>query len=196
MRNIFPIILIVLAITGGVLFVGPLFSEVSKLRTDVTAYNTALAHSTDLQKVRDGLLDAYNVISKDDKEKLIRFMPNTVDNIQLILEIQQIASLHGMSLKNIAFDPPRPVNPDQDPDPSSDPNSQKPYGVFDLEFKTEADYLTFVNFLKDLEVNLRLIDVKSISFFVPEKKVNLPGSDVDPNIYTYDVKIQTYWLKH
>lgn len=196
MRNIFPITLIILAITGGVLFVSPLFSDVSKLRTDVTAYNTALAHSTDLQKVRDDLLDSYNMISKEDKERLVRFMPNTVDNIQLILEIQQVANMHGMSLKNIAFEAPKPSSSDQAPDPSSDPNAQKPYGVFNLEFKTEAKYLTFVEFLRDLEMNLRLIDIKSISFAIPEKKAYLSESDNDPSVYVYDVKIQTYWLKH
>ena len=64
MRSLFPIIFIVLAIAGGVIFVAPLFSEVSKLRTDVTAYNTALTHSTELQKVRDTLLESYNAIPK------------------------------------------------------------------------------------------------------------------------------------
>lgn len=196
MRNIFPIIFIILAITGGVLFVGPMFSDVSKLRTDVTAYNTALAHSTELQKVRDTLLESYNAIPKEDKERLIKFMPNTVDNIQLILEIQQVASLHGMSLKNIAFEAPKPTTTDQNVDPSSDPNANKPYGVFNLEFKTEASYLIFLSFLKDLELNLRLIDIKSISFVVPEKKATLQNPDIDPSVYTYDVKLQTYWLKH
>lgn len=196
MRNIFPIIFIILAITGGVLFVGPMFSEVSKLRTDVTAYNQALAHSTELQKVRDTLLESYNAIPKEDKERLIKFMPNTVDNIQLILEIQQVASLHGMSLKNIAFEAPKPTTTDQTVDPSSDPNANKPYGIFNLEFKTEANYLTFISFLKDLELNLRLIDIKSISFMVPDKKMTAQSSDIDPNVYTYDVKLQTYWLKH
>ncbi len=196
MRNIFPIIFIILAITGGVLFVGPMFSDVSKLRTDVTAYNTALAHSTELQKVRDTLLESYNAIPKEDKERLIKFMPNTVDNIQLILEIQQVASLHGMSLKNIAFEAPKPTTTDQNVDPGSDPNANKPYGVFNLEFKTEASYPVFLSFLKDLELNLRLIDIKSISFVVPEKKATLQNPDTDPSVYTYDVKLQTYWLKH
>lgn len=196
MRNIFPIIFIVIAITAGVLFVGPMFADVSKLRNDVSAYDTALAHSTELQKVRDTLLESYNAIPKDDKERLIKFMPNTVDNIQLILEIQQVASLHGMSLKNIAFEAPKPTTTDQNVDPNSDPNAQKPYGVFNLEFKTDANYVNFLAFLKDLELNLRLIDVKSISFTVPDKKMSMQNQDNDPSIYTYDVKLQTYWLKH
>ncbi len=195
MRYIFPIIFIVLAITAGVLFIAPLFTEVSKLKNDVVAYDTALTHSTELQKVRDTLLESYNAIPKSDKERLSKFMPNSVDNIQLILEIQQIASIYGMSLKNIAFDAPT-ADMDKSPsDMSANPDAQKPYGIFNLEFKTEADYLTFVKFLKDLEKNLRLIDVKSISFTVPQMRSDT-SYDSDPNIYTYDIKLQTYWLKN
>ncbi|MFA6355047.1 MAG: hypothetical protein WCW65_01310, partial [Candidatus Paceibacterota bacterium] len=62
------------------------------------------------------------------------------------------------------------------------------------EFTTEGDYDSFVLFLKDLEFNLRLADVKSISFVVPDSS-GKPVSGVDPNVYRYSLKVETYWLK-
>ena len=76
---------------------------------------------------------------------------------------------------------------------SNDPSANLPYGSFPIEFTTESDYDTFVLFLKDLEHNLRLVDIKSISFTVPQVDKFTPG--VDPNIYIYNLKVETYWLK-
>ncbi len=198
MKSITPIIIIVISVTLFFIFVNPLYGDVKDLRTDVDSYNQALSHSTELQKVRDDLVNSFNSISKDNKDKLVKFLPNTVDNIELILEIQQIAGSHGMSLTNITFEPPKNTEEEKDAQgrpivqASGDPSMAKPYGVFDLEFKTKAHYDTMVSFLKDLEKNLRVVDITSMSFIVPNTK----GENVDPFLFDYDIKIKTYWLKH
>ena len=78
---------------------------------------------------------------------------------------------------------------------ASDPSSSRPYGIFPIEFTTEGNYETFTAFLKDIEHNLRLVDVKSIGFTVPPPPDPKATVYVDPNIYTYTLKVETYWLK-
>jgi hypothetical protein len=192
MRSIFPIIFIALSVIIFFFVLRPLYKDVSALRSDTEAYNVALSHSTDLQKVRDTLAGKYSNITNVDKTRLSRFLPNTVDNIQLILELEQMAGKHGLSLKNISFAPPQNGTDDKSSPQNSGAN-QKPYGIFNLEFKTQATYETFVLFLKDLELNLRLIDVKGISFSINN---NQKPADTDPLSYENSVKIQTYWLKY
>jgi hypothetical protein len=170
--------------------VRPLYKDVTMLRSNITSYDVALTHATDLQKKRDVLLSKYSNVTGDNKNRLEHFLPNSVDNIQLILGLEKMAASHGLSLKNITFSPP-PVTDDKS-NPSN-PANGKPYGVFNLEFKTQSTYDTFAFFLKDLEHNLRLIDVKGISFSVNN---NTRTPNVDPLSYEYSVKIQTYWLKY
>ena len=201
MKLIFSISLIVIS---GVLFftiVNPMYGDVSKLRTEVATYNLALNNSKELQATRDQLVDTYKNISQSDRERLDHFLPNTVNNIKFILEVERIANLHSMSIKNIKFDAKDTTDTKitasgttSSITAASDKPVNLPYGVFPIEFTTEGNYDTFVLFLKDLEHNLRLVDIKSVSFSVPAT-LDKPTAGYDPNIYTYTLKVETYWLK-
>lgn len=196
MKFVFSIALIVISIILFFSVVNPLRSDVSDLRTQVSTYNIALDNSKQLQETRDQLVKTYSNIKQEDRDRLEHFLPNTVNNIKFILEVERIASLHSISIKNIKFQAEKPqdtktlANGKQVTVAASDPQNNLAYGVFPIEFSTEGNYDTFVSFLKDLEHNLRLIDIKSIGFSVPQQSVG-----VDPNIYTYTLKVETYWLK-
>ena len=179
--------------------VNPLYNEVSGLRTDLAIYNTALDNSTELQKTRDSLVDKYKNIKQEDKDRLEHFLPNTVNNIKFILEIEQLANLHNMPITNIKFDPQK-LQSSAIPNggniiAANDPSSALPYGSFPIEFTTEGNYETFIIFLKDIEHNLRLVNVKSISFTVPSVASLGSSGSSDSGAYTYSLKIETYWLK-
>ena len=174
------------------------------LRTDVTTYNKALDNVKELQKTFDNLVGTYKNITQEDKDKLEHFLPNTANNIKFILEIENIANLHSMPIKNIKF---QAQNALKDPNAATGAQPTKAtgitvnnsadsrtYGTFPIEFTTEGDYDTFTAFLHDIEHNLRLVDVKSISFAVPPTPVKF-GEGPNPNIYTYSLKVETYWLK-
>lgn len=200
MKFIFSISIIIIS---GVIFftvVNPLYGEVSDLRTEVATYNIALDNSKQLQETRDQLVDTYKNIKQEDRDRLDHFLPNTANNIKFILEVERIANLNGMSVKNIKFDTMKTSETKTTASGATtvvnttDPASSLPYGVFPIQFSTEGRYDTFVLFLKNLERNLRLVDVKSISFSVPPPpEKGAPFSD--PNIYDYSLKIETYWLK-
>ncbi|MFA6515269.1 MAG: hypothetical protein WCT42_03340 [Candidatus Paceibacterota bacterium] len=199
MRFIFPISLIVIAGIIFFVFANPIYGEIKQLKTDISTYKTALDSSTELQKTRDSLIEVYKNIKKEDKERLDHFLPNTINNIGLILEIEKIASLHGMPIKDIKFEAKNlgnqnGTNTEGMVIAENDPSSNLPYGVFPMEFVIEGRYDTFMLFLNDLEHNLRLVDIKSISFTVPNKS-NSPLDINNPNIYSYTLKVETYWLK-
>lgn len=202
MRSIFSILFIVISVVLFFTIINPLYGEVKQMRTDVATYNVALNNSTELQKTRDSLIDLYKNIKAEDKERLAHFLPSTIDNIKLILEIEKIANLHGMPIKNFQFDTKSLENPDDNATNNetvviakSDPEDYLDYGVFPMEFIIEGKYDTFVSFLEDLEHNLRLVDIKSISFTVPTASTTTTGTASNPNIYDYTLKVETYWLK-
>jgi Tfp pilus assembly protein PilO len=211
MKLILPISF--LAIVGVLFFfvIDPIYKDVRQLKSDVSTYNVALDNSTELQKTRDSLIETYKNIKKEDKERLNHFLPSTINNIELILEIEKIASLHGMPIKDIKFDSMNvgakdttvPASKDKDVVVAeANPKDYLPYGIFPISFSVDGDYNTFVAFLTDLERNLRLVDIKSISFTVPSPSQNAGGStqggnvnQTNPNIFSYSLKVETYWLK-
>lgn len=199
MKLIFPISLIVIS---GIIFFAvtdPLFNEVKKLKTEVSTYSIALNNSNDLQNTRDSLLDVYKNINKSDKERIEHFLPSTINNIELILEIEKIANLRGMPVKNFKFEDDTSGGDTTSTGSKNmivkkDPSESLPYGIFPIEFVVDGRYGSFVSFLDDLEHNLRLVDVKSIAFSVPTPSTT-PGDTTDKSIYSYTLKVDTYWLK-
>lgn len=196
MKFIFPILFILISIIIFIFGVNPIYNEVSVLKADIVTYNTALDNSTNLQKTEDSLIKSYNEISQSDKDRLSSFLPDSVNNIQFILELERIANLHNMPIKDIKFEAKSNNNTSANPNVvvSSVSTDNRPYGVFPIEFMTEGNYDSFILFIKDLEFNLRVADIKSISFNVPDPSSKLVA-DFNPNIYRYLVKVETYWLK-
>lgn len=200
MKLIFPISFTIIAIILFFTVIDPLYKEVKQLRTDVATYNVALNNSTELQKTRDSLLGVYNDVKKEDKDRLNHLLPSTINNIGLILEIEKIANLYGLPIGNIKFDTTNLENQTVTKTDSiivaeSDPTEYLPYGIFPMEFEIEGKYETFLAFLKELEFNLRLVDVKAISFNVPTVAITQVANALNPDVYNYTLKVDTYWLK-
>jgi hypothetical protein len=97
--------------------------------------------------------------------------------VRLVLDIDRIASRHGLRIKNIA------VNDNSSNDKRAVPD-EKGFGTATITFGVTAPYDVFLNFLNDLEDGLRLIDITTLSI----------GAK-DPRAYDYNVTFKTYWLK-
>ena len=197
MRFIMPVVLIGLSMIVFFVFTNPIYNDISLLRTQVVSYDEALNNSKMLENERDKLTAKYNSINPDNLIKLQKFLPENIDNIRLILEIEQIASPYNMVLRDVKY------NTITNKDTTSETvngivqgggiqSAHKDYGVWDLEFSTMSTYNNFLNFTRNLESNLRIVDISSIQF----------SSDSDtkfsssPEVYKYNFKIKTYWLKN
>src|SRR3990167_8196250 len=170
-RLIIPIILIGLAITGFFAFTSPLYKDISTLKGEVSSYNEALDNSKALENERDKLTAKYNAISVDDLAKLQKLLPDNIDNIRLILEIEKVASPYGMVLKDVKYDAIEKDTPKNAAVSQGGVQGgrtvltpQKDYGVWNLSFSVSSTYNNFLNFTKDLENNLRIVDISSVSF--------------------------------
>jgi Tfp pilus assembly protein PilO len=190
-RFLLPTILIGISIAIFFVFVTPFYAEISDLKTKVASFDEALSNSKALENERDKLTQKYNAITKSDLERINKLLPENVDNIRLILEIEKIAAPFGMILKDVRYNP---VKADTNSTPAvqaATTVSQKKYGVWDLEFATSGTYTNFLNFIKALESNLRIVDIASVDFSSDSGVV----AGVDSSTYKYSFKIKTYWLK-
>ena len=103
MRFIMPIILIGISISIFFVFTNPIYTDIGLIKAQVASYDEALNNSKALAGARDVLTQKYNSINPDDLVKLQKLLPDNIDNIRLILEIEQIAVPYSMVLKNIKY---------------------------------------------------------------------------------------------
>ncbi len=182
MRNITSIILIIIAIVAFVFIANPRFDRVSALKQEAATFDDALDRSKELISLRDALLSKYNGIREEDRTRLDVMLPNSIDTVRLIIDINTLATAHGLSLSNIAVGE---VNGGTTNDGSLGPSFGE-FGTVALGFTVSATYDQFRAYLADLERSLRLLDVKSISFEAGEGANSLAN---------YTVSLTTYWLK-
>ncbi len=193
MRYIFPAILILASLGLFFVYTNPTYKALGALHVKQAAYDEALTNSKKLLDIRNTISDKFNTISDDDKAKLMKLMPDNVDNIRLIIDIQSIARQYGMLPRDIKFDPASNA-----PAPSTAGSfgtqtagqltaAKKDYGTFELEFSVAGTYENFTAFIRNLETSLRLVDIESIGF---------SSMQATGNTYKYTIKIKTYWLKN
>jgi Tfp pilus assembly protein PilO len=179
------------------MFASPTYQAISDLKVKVSSYNEALDNSKALEIERDKLSKKYSTISPNDLEKLEKLLPENVDNIRLILEIEKLSSPYGMSLKDVKYDTINTNAPKSGTNVIKggvSPVSKSDYGTWNLAFSTSGTYDNFISFMKDLESNLRIVDIISIEFSASDSG-NAKSTNITP-VYKYDFKIKTYWLKN
>lgn len=193
MRLVLPLILIGVGITIIVMFINPTWTELAALRAEGASYDEALGNSKALGYARDDLTQKHSLIPKENLDKLAKLLPENVDNIRLILEIEQLATPYGMAIRNVQYD----VGEESSANVATTKKkeSRKEYGTIELEFTTSGSYSNFVKFLKDLENNLRIVDISSVSFSSNIGSV-IAKNAVPSDSYEYVVRIKTYWLKN
>ncbi|MFA6000216.1 MAG: hypothetical protein WC783_04565 [Candidatus Paceibacterota bacterium] len=197
MKFLLPILLIAIAIVSFFTFTDPFYKQVTELKQKIASYDDALNNSKALENERDKLAKKYNSFDVNNLNKLHKLLPDSVDNIRLILEIEKLATPYGMVLKDVKYDTEK-VDTTSKPaigiqNNLSAPVARKDYGVWNLGFSTQGTYSNFVNFVKDLEKNLRVVDIVSVEFS------SAAGVGINPalsSIYKYDFQIKTYWLKN
>ena len=180
-KFLLPAVFVVAALGLFFGYVDPTYQKVKDLQTEEKRFDEALDRSKELVEIKDRLLSRYNSFSGSDLERLQKLLPDNIDNVRLVLDLDGIARSHSMLIQNVS------VSADVETEPSRnvigpDPN---PYRSVALSFFVAATYEDFLAFIKDLESSLRIVDTATVSF-VPRD---------DSTIYTYQVSLNTYWLK-
>ncbi|MEN9524456.1 MAG: hypothetical protein RL536_525 [Candidatus Parcubacteria bacterium] len=193
-RNVTAIILIVLAIGIYVTFTRAKLAEVNQVREVNNQYTLALANANELIKVRDSVLEDYNNIDEKDRSRLDKMLPNTVDNIRLIIDLNDFALNRGVFLKNVkavassvATKPQStpPVRPAGAGTNAASGNIPTPIlDTVNVSFGWTSAYQQGIDFLRDLEADLRIMDVTHLNL-----TANANGT------YDFDASIKTYWLR-
>lgn len=191
MRYIFLLIIIGSSVAVFVTLINPRYQEVLTMRKEVASYGSRLATAQKLKLSREELIAKYNSIPKADLDNLKVLLPESVDNIRLIIQLDSLATKNGLSsLRNVQYDATKTDQSTKPETTSTTQVAQKTYGEFVMSFETSGQYKNFLSFISDLEQNLRLVDVSSVAF---NQSSGVEKGLADSLRYT--VTLKTYWLK-
>jgi Tfp pilus assembly protein PilO len=178
MSNIISILLIAASLGGFFMYVDPTYMEIKKAQAEKSEYTRALDNSKQLQRERDKFLEKYNAADPKDMASLLKLLPDNIDNVRLIIDIDEMAKDHKLPIGGFKAETSAENS-------KTIGASKSNYGTLTLSFSISASYNAFLAFMGDLEKSLRILDITSISF---------NPSDVG-SVYDYNVTIKTYWLK-
>lgn len=193
MMRLFPIVPFLAALGLFFGYVHPTYTgSISALNNEIKSYDAALA-AADRFAEREAALSAERAaIPPEGLARLEALLPDGVDNVQLILDLDALASRSGLSLTD--FDVATGGA-------STDPNSTAPAGAIapgegvelggidpvdsiDLAVTATGTYASLRTFLTGVERSLRLLDL-----------VELTVEDSETGVYSYDMTFRLYWLR-
>lgn len=184
--------------TNNVVIKAPLVEKQDDVTTSTGGVQALLARQSQLNDAIDAanklksrvneLNQKYNSFDPNDVARLDQLLPDNVNNIQLIIDVNGIARKNGMSIKNVKVDTSLDKSASVNSQNAAAVKAQSPVdsrlGVMTLSFSITGSYDIYKKFLTDLASSLRIIDISSTSFNTDDK-----------GIYNYDVTLKTYWLK-
>lgn len=187
MNLITPIILIIISVATFFMYTDPTYRgvdvtnttrSIQSLQQEDAQYQAALNNTTAIRQKRDSLVAKMSNFNSIDLSRLTKLLPDNVDNIKLVIDMNQIAQNHALVIKNIK------LNNTISADASKLGQDNSKFGTVGLSFSVSSSYDNFQNFLADLEKSLRLVDITDLS---------VAGNDT--GIYDFAVTLKTYWLK-
>lgn len=177
-----PIFAFVIAL--GILFgyVYPTWTtSIADIKTSIEASNLTLEAAQVYTDKQNALAAAREAIEVGNLERLETFLPDSVDNIGLILDLYALARRTGIVLSNID------VALEQEPSAATEnapAGTPDPVGFVDLSLSAVGTYTSLKAFLMGVEKSTRILDVQEIS---------VKGSET--GVYTYQMRIRIFWLR-
>lgn len=175
-----PILLVALSVGAFIWYIDPTYAEIRALQEDVAKHDEALGKANELRELRGALEDKRNNIDDAQVDRLLKLLPNNLDSVRLVLDLDAIAIKYGMRLSGLTIEEKVDAPPQGE---LSQGDSQK-YNSINIGFGVKGSYSNIRSFIRALEASLRLVDVESITF----------ASEAE-GIYDFKIDLKTYWLK-
>ncbi len=190
-KTIFSLISLVAAGAIFFLYTQPTYDQVKSSNSEISQYDEALNKAAELQQLKQTLLSKYNTFNPSDVERLQKLLPDHVDNVRLILDIDSIAGRHGMAIQNVVVSSSQSSKTSQTAIGTVSSSKQK-YDSLTIKFTSQGTYDDFRGFLEDMQRSLRIVDLVSLT--ITRTSEGAAGAAAGP-LYNYEVTMRTYWLK-
>lgn len=208
-----PIIGIVIAVGLFFTYVRPSFEDVKGIQDETAEYAQAVEKASELQQRISELKQRQSSISLANLERLEALLPDRVDEVAILLDVDALATLHHLTFGDIKVEEKESAETEPPDAPSelvtadmpspeenlfgdetalgTDPNGvlRSQYSTLDISFSVAGAYSDFRLFLQDIERSLVLMEVTRIVFITSE------GNDAaENNAPSFTVRVRLYSL--
>jgi hypothetical protein len=192
MQRLIPVIAIIFAFAVIMLYIRPTYSvAIHDTRQQIDSFDAALTAADRFQQKEAELTQARAQIPAESLARLNAFLPDGVDNVQLILDMDALAARSGITLSDFNIDDassgstdPTQAAPSAPGAPALSLMSSSAVDSINLTFKATGTYTSFRTFLAAIENSLRPLDI-----------VDLSVDESATGVYTYNVTVRIYWLR-
>lgn len=188
MGRLIPVLILLGAIALFFGYVHPTYTgEIAARRGVIEGYDKALAAASEYKKSESDLRRQQESIPVEDRARIQAFLPDGVDNVQLIVDLNALASKSGIRLSNFS------VETNEEEEESAAPAAGRIAGKsesdtlidsLDITVTGVGTYSAFRTFLSGVERSLRIMDLTSLSI-----------SDSETGVYSYEMTFRIYWLR-
>ena len=184
--RVFPALALMLAVGIFFAYVNPTWTgPVKETKASIEGNNKALPAADEYVAKENELASARNNIDPANLARLEVFLPDSVDNVGLILDVNALAARSGLSLSNIDVARSDLGAPREASSAGALPIAREnPVGSIDLSLSAIGTYTALQSFLVGLEKSARLLDVRAIL---------VKGSNT--GVYNYQMTVRLYWLR-
>jgi Tfp pilus assembly protein PilO len=186
--RIIPVIFIIAAVALFLVYVQPTYSgSIAMLSTEIKDLDTALDAARSFKDKEVALTQERNSLSAEQLTRLEAFLPDSVDNVQLIVDLNSLAARSGVTLSDFSIEGDSAAGDDTAPvaeETTLALDSGEPTDTLELSVAATGSYEAFRTFLAGVEQSLRPLDI-----------IELTVEDSETGVYTYDITFRIYWLR-
>lgn len=185
--RILPTLALFIAISIFFAYVHPTWSgSIAETREKIALNDQALVAAAEYTTRQGELIAERDAIDPAMRDSLETFLPDSVDNVRLILDLNALAARSGLSIANIDV----VMN---DSSASADPATEalgalsaatSPVGSVNLSLSAVGTFSALQAFLNGIEKSARLLDVQDIVV-----------KSSDTGVYSYQMILRLYWLR-
>lgn len=184
--RILPALALIVAIAIFFIYVNPTWSgKIVEAKTAIASDDQALAAATTYTTQQNQLAAARNEIDPANLARLNTLLPDSVDNVGLILDLNALAARSGLTLSNIdVMTNAASTGSDTNAAGTVPSSGTDPIGSVSLSLSAVGSYSALKTFLVGVEKSQRLLDVQDLI---------IRGSDT--GVYNYQMRVSFYWLR-
>jgi hypothetical protein len=188
--RILPIVALFAAVGIFFGYVNPAWSgTIADTKAAIALDDQTLAAADEYARKQDALATARAAIDPANLTRLSVLLPDSVDNVGLILDLNALAARSKLSLSNVDV---ITTNSGANKGASSNATApgtsplgdQNPVGSVNLSLSAVGTYSALQSFLSGIERSARLLDVQDLV---------VRGSDT--GVYAYQMILRLYWLR-
>jgi hypothetical protein len=188
MNRLLPFVFILVAVGIFFGYVQPTWSgEIAQRKAEIASYDSALEAAARFADKEAELERLRNEIPQEQLARLNTFLPDSVDNVQLILDLNSLADRAGLKLSDFttasAVNESSSATASDSGDGSLGTRNQL-VDSLTLSVTAEGSYDAFRSFIAGAEQSLRPLDITEITL-----------ENSDTGVYKYEMTLKFYWLR-